>query len=181
MLNDQSVQCDSCADMPPPFFRVCALFKYKPPLTKIIYRLKFGGRLDYVRPLGNLMANKIINSWYEGGALPEVIIPVPLSKQRYQERGYNQSMELGKIIAKNVHIPLETSVCLRIRNTKMQAQLAKMARGKNLRGAFVPRKTATHVAVLDDVVTTGNTVRALSYALQAAGTERIDIWAICRG
>lgn len=143
--------------------------------------MKFGGRLDYVRPLGKLMANRIISSWYPDCILPDVIIPVPLSKKRYQVRGYNQSMELGKIIAKHLRLPLETSVCHRVHHTKMQARLSKKDRGQNLRGAFVARQTARHVAVLDDVVTTGSTVRALSLALQAVGVEQIDIWTICRG
>lgn len=165
----------------PPFARVCALFRYAEPLTKIIYKLKFGGRLDYVMPIGSLMTYRIKNSWYSNEPLPEVIIPVPLSTQRYRTRGYNQSTMLGKIIAKGLHIPIDVSACSRIRNTKMQARLAKKDRGVNLQGAFIAKTRAKHIALVDDVVTTGSTVRAASYALQAAGVEQVDVWAVCRG
>ncbi len=127
------------------------------------------------------MAKKILNTWYRCDILPEVIIPVPLSTERYRMRGYNQSALLGYIISRRTKIPLVFDHCYRIFDTKMQAKLSKEDRRLNLQGAFVAATSAKHVALLDDVVTTTNTVRAVSLALQKAGVEQVDVWTICRG
>jgi len=113
---------------------------------------------------------------------PEQIIPVPLHAQRYHRRGFNQAIEIARPIARMLDIPLNLTCCRRTRNTAPQAQLSAKERKSNLKNAFsiVKAPAVNHVALLDDVVTTGSTVDELARALRKAGIERIDVWACAR-
>lgn len=180
-LGEISVKCSKCRDYPPPFERLCALFKYAAPLKKMIYHLKFGRKGTYARFFGMLLVEQIRTRWYVNCDLPQVIIPVPLHQQRLRKRGYNQAAEIAKFTAQQLGIPLDLQGCVRIRNTQAQARLLKAKRQQNLTRAFIAHTSVRYVALVDDVVTTGSTVRAICIALQNAGVERIDVWSVCRG
>lgn len=180
-LQEAGITCNKCREYPPPYARLCALFSYDPPLSKIIYGLKFGGKLNLAKLLGSLLATHLREHCYQDRKLPAVIIPVPLHTKRLRQRGYNQAAELAKVVAQNLDLPLDLNGCTRNRNTKMQARLPKAQRQQNLSGAFVAETTAKYVALVDDVVTTGSTIRAVCVALNNAGVEQIDVWSVCRG
>ncbi|HQY22412.1 MAG TPA: hypothetical protein PK389_01455 [Gammaproteobacteria bacterium] len=114
--------------------------------------------------------------------LPEAIIPVPLHIDRLRKRGFNQALELLWPIHKKTKIPVVFDACVRIRKTTAQAQLDKTRRKRNLKSAFQIVKPIPfeHVAIMDDVVTTGSTVNALTQVLKEAGVTTVDIWCICR-
>ena len=117
-----------------------------------------------------------------GAPLPEAVVPVPLALRRYRERGYNQASELALAIRRITHVTVKSDIVIRQRETTEQAGLDRKARHKNVRGAFtaVAPLRARSVAILDDVVTTGSTVRELAKVLLEAGAEQVAVWSIAR-
>lgn len=178
----ESIICEQCASSAPPFNRVCALFKYQQPIIKLIGSLKFGQQLYPGALLGNLLCDEIKRNWYLNKDLVQVILPMPLHVSRHRKRGYNQAVELARPLAKALDLPLDQYMCERVKNTKAQAKLNKEQRYLNLQTAFAinMKQRYKHVAIVDDVITTGSTVRALSNALRAAGVDQIDVWCVAR-
>lgn len=170
--------CGECLKHPPAFDRVLAPFRYEEPVRHLIRSLKFHARYPNARLLGDLMGDALAG----GEALPKLIIPVPLHPRRYRERGYNQSVEIARTLSKRLGVPLDLRSCARAVATAPQADLSAEERRRNVKKAFAVLKTpaADHVAILDDVVTTGATVNALAKALRKAGVGRIDVWACAR-
>lgn len=162
---------------PPPFDATFALFSYQPPITKLIMELKFHQRLVHARVLGELMAS-MLQQKYQSQPLPSCIVPVPLHAKRLRERGYNQALELARPIAQQFKIPLDTNTCIRHKHTAAQAQLTQQTRRQNIKNAFKIQEDikGKHIAVLDDVITTGQTISELCKTLRAAGAARIDVW-----
>ncbi|MCU7798210.1 MAG: ComF family protein [Candidatus Thiodiazotropha sp. (ex Myrtea spinifera)] len=113
---------------------------------------------------------------------PDTLIPVPLHPLRLRERGFNQSLELARLLAKYQALDLNWRAVRRIRSTTAQTGLSEKDRRKNLRSAFEVNDdlAGRHVALFDDVITTGATITELSRTLLRAGVKRIDIWALAR-
>jgi ComF family protein len=174
-------KCGHCLQHPPPFEKTLALFHYQTPIDRLITRLKFQQRLTYAKLIGTLFA-KQLSIYYQTHKLPECIIPMPLHKTRLRERGFNQAVELAKPLSKQFGIKLDRKSCVRIRATQAQTQIPAKEREQNVKNAFYihPNLQAKHVAILDDVVTTGHTITELSYALKKAGVEQIDVWCCAR-
>lgn len=173
--------CGSCLQHPPPFDITHALYFYEPPLPKLILSLKFNASLITARILGELLAEKIQETWYKNKALPQWIVPVPLHAARLKERGFNQALEIARPLAKQLLLPINTS-STRYKYTLPQATLSVAERQKNIQTAFaVPEDwTGQHLAVIDDVMTTGYTIKEFCHALKQAGAKRIDVWCIAR-
>lgn len=154
-----------------------APFDYAAPIAQMITRLKFTHQLVYARVLGQLLAHAIKNN-YQHQSLPELIIPVPLHPKRLRERGFNQALEISRVLKKILKIPLNKADVIRTKYTEAQSLLHRTERQKNLHHAFKVIKplNAKHVAIIDDVITTGSTTRALSETLMHAGVEKIDVW-----
>ena len=131
------------------------------------------------RLLGQCLAHSLLES---GAAWPELLIPVPLHPLRLRERGYNQALEIARPLAKILSIPVDVDVCVRSRSITPQEGLDRAERRANVSGAFkVERPIRTrHIAVIDDVVTTGSTTAELARVLLQAGADRIDIWGVAR-
>lgn len=157
------------------FENLIAPFAYQEPISKLITDLKFNGKLKYAQLLGELLTQKIIQN---AGPLPSLIIPVPLHPKRLKERGFNQSIEIAKVIGKNLRIPIDTESLARIKNTNAQSNLKKQDRQKNLENAFQLNKkiVASHIAILDDVLTTGATIRSLIHTIASQNTPKISTW-----
>ena len=109
---------------------------------------------------------------------PQLIIPVPLHKKRLRERGYNQALELARPIEKRLQIPVDKYSCVRVKQTAAQSLLPFDERQSNVRQAFAIRKplAVKYVAIFDDILTTGSTVKELSQVLRKAGVTKIDVW-----
>jgi len=118
----------------------------------------------------------------ESGPWPQVLIPVPLHPSRLGERGYNQALEIARVLARELALPIDNHVCERVAATAPQAGLDEHARRRNIRGAFAVRGPFhwSHVVILDDVVTTGSTVAELARVLRGAGARRVEVWAAAR-
>jgi ComF family protein len=171
--------CGECQRHPPAFHAAFALLRYDTPTDHLIQRLKFGGRLQYARLLGELMAERLARRHQ---APPQALIPVPLHPTRQRQRGFNQAMELARPISRQLGVPVVTNLCLRARATAAQSGLAARERRANLRDAFsltgAPRYD--HVALVDDVMTTGNTVDELARLLGRAGVSIVEVWSAAR-
>lgn len=181
ILPDAGLKCGPCLNHPPAFDCVYALFPYAPPISELIIQLKFQHKLHYAHALGKLLA-VAISQWYAEKQLPELIIPVPLHPSRLRERGFNQAVEIARPISRAFAIPLDKYNVMRIKPTATQSSLPATKRKKNTAGAFqsLYDYSGMRIAILDDVMTTGHTVNALSALLKKQGAVRIDIWCCAR-
>lgn len=170
--------CGHCISQAPAFDETYAPFIHQGIIRHLIASLKFNRQYKNARLLGTLLANHLEKT----AEMPEIIIPVPLHKQRYQQRGFNQSMEIAKTLSKQLNIPIDTKSCIRHRNTPHQIDLPAKQRHKNIKNAFKIDKPimAQHVAIFDDVMTTGSTVNELAKLLKKAGVSRVDVWVCAR-
>lgn len=157
-----------------------ALFQYQYPINHWIIALKFHQQLLYAKLFGELLALRIKQIYQD--SLPEVIIPVPLHRNRLRERGFNQSLELARELNKFLSIEINFNACQRIRNTQPQALIAAHQRHANMQGAFKCRTDfqAKHIAIIDDVVTTGETTHALRQVFIEREVKQIDIWCVAK-
>ena len=114
--------------------------------------------------------------------MPGCILPVPLHHRRLKARGFNQSLECARFIARRLNIPIDTQSVKRIKHTPPQMELPLEVRRRNIRGAFAVSQASysQHVAVVDDVVTTGSTVNELARMLRRAGVKHIQVWSCAR-
>lgn len=171
--------CGQCQKSPPRFDRCFAPFSYEGPAADLITDLKFRSRLQAGRLLAQLLFEQIGKN---GLDLPQLLIPVPLHETRLRERGYNQALELARPLAKRLRLPVSYLSCVRLRATGAQSSLPRKERTKNVKGAFAlntPIKEQ-HVALVDDVVTTGSTVEELAKLLKVSGVDRVDVWCVAR-
>lgn len=145
--------------------------------------MKFHARLNVAHLLGTLMADRLATApTLDQGPTPELLIPVPLHRSRLRERGFNQALELARPIARRLRIPIDFTSCRRIRATPAQALVAAKARRRNVKGAFevAGKIQARHVALVDDVMTTGHTAGELAVTLRRAGIETVTVWPCAR-
>ena len=176
----QEVQrCGRCQRRPPAFDATTALFHYRPPVDHLIKRMKFAGELTLVPVLASLLAARLGT---RAASLPELLIPVPLHPTRLRERGFNQATELARRLGRELDIETGLRCCQRHRNTQPQSLLSPTARRINLRNAFSVHGTprARHIAIVDDVMTTGHTGNELARVLKQSGVERVEVWVIAR-
>ena len=170
--------CGACILSPPLYDNMLALFEYEPPISSLIHQLKFNGNLLIARWL----ATQWITHLKKINKLPDLIMPVPLHHTRLTERGFNQALEIAKPIGHYFNIRIDARSCIRIKNTQAQSSLSASNRKNNLKNAFGLSHSisAQHVAILDDVVTTGNTVSEIAHLLRKVGIEKIDVWCCAR-
>jgi ComF family protein len=171
--------CATCLTDAPAQDRAWTAFTYADPVSRYVVGLKFHGRLASAHTLGALMAERLAR---RPEPLPELLVPVPLHPGRLRRRGYNQALELGREIARRLSLPLLPAAARRLRATGEQTRLEAGARRRNVHGAFAiaPVVRGRHIALLDDVVTTGATVAELAAAAREAGAQRVEVWAAAR-
>jgi ComF family protein len=169
--------CGLCLKNPPPFAGTHAALVYGFPLDRLLLRFKFHGDLAAGRLLSQLFCESL-----DDGELPEALVPVPLHGSRLRERGYDQALELAKFMARRTGVSLHRQTLRRVRDTARQSELGLAARQRNLRGAFAVagEPLPKHVALIDDVMTTGATLRECATTLLRSGVERVDVWVIAR-
>lgn len=171
-------RCGRCLRREPPWSAAWTPFRYEWPLAQLEARFKFGGDLAAGYTLARM--------WMTSRApteLPDAIVPVPLHRKRLGQRGYNQALELAKPLARHLRVPLLRTALRRTRATGAQTELSAAQRRRNVRGAFAVHfdgDPPRHVAVLDDVFTTGATLGECARALRRAGVARVDAWALAR-
>ncbi len=175
-----SLQCGVCLRRPRRFDAACCPFRYAYPLDHLVRALKYHGGIAQGRVLGELLAQRIQRTRTD--PLPDLLLPVPLAPRRFRERGYNQAIELARCLERRLRIPLRADLVARVRETREQAALRRSERRRNIRRAFevTGKFSAGHLAIVDDVVTTGSTVNELARVLKRAGATKIEVWAVAR-
>ncbi|HRE30370.1 MAG TPA: phosphoribosyltransferase family protein, partial [Candidatus Berkiella sp.] len=168
----------TCNDETMPYERLQALFDYAWPLNIFISQWKYGEQLAFAKMLAHFMVSRLAPAYP-----PDCILAMPLHPQRLCERGFNQSIELATQIACTLRVPLDRWSCTRVTHTLPQSQLTAQKRAKNIRSSsfhLKPSFQAKHVLIIEDVVTTGATISALSRCLKQQGVKTVEIWCCCR-
>lgn len=169
--------CGACLREPPTYDRCIAALHYAFPADELIQALKYGGQLALAPVLADFLARAVAHA-----PRPDLLLPLPLHPARARARGFNQAVEIARALARRLDLRLDTGSLERIRDTAPQAQLSLAERRRNVRGAFACRKTLTglHVAVVDDVMTSGATLNEAAKVLKQAGAAEVSLWVVAR-
>jgi ComF family protein len=189
----QGELCADCQARPPPFLRALAPLRYESPVSGWIARLKNDLGLIEGRALGVLLADAVEAAYRTDAAvsdqagrigLPDAVIPVPLTRLRLARRGHNQALTLAAPAARRLGLPLWRQALVRVRSGPRQRRLGRSDRLENPADAFTCRRRwpapGPRLAVVDDVLTTGATVSAVTRALLAAGATEVHVWCAAR-
>ncbi len=169
--------CGRCVKKSPAFDDSVAAFDYGFPVDVLIQQFKYSQQLA----LGPWLADRLLER-LSGIPLPEAALAMPLSHARLRERGFNQSLEIAKPVCRALGVALLPHACERIRDTESQTMLPWKERAKNVRGAFACHENfaGKHVAIIDDVMTSGASVNELAKTLKKSGAKRVSAWVIAR-
>ena len=169
--------CGACLAKPRRFSRLSVAASYRFPVDGAIQRLKYGADLGTVAPLAALLADRV-----EQEPRPDLMLAMPMAPQRLRERGFNQAQELARALSERLSLKLESRLCRRTRHTAPQAALPWAQRRRNIRGAFECEGdlSGAHVAVVDDVLTTGATLEELARTLLGRGAAQVWGWVVAR-
>lgn len=175
---DGTVPCGRCQRNPPAFDRLYAPFLYSYPLAEIVQAYKYSHRLELAGVLAPLMAEFAV----EQQAKYDIVLPVPLARERLRERGFNQCDALAAAVADTLSARFEPRLCWRKRNTAVQASLKLDERRRNVRDAFGVKRRLDGlcIGIVDDVASSGATLSALAVALKKQGAKRVDAWVLSR-
>jgi ComF family protein len=178
-LHSNGLICGSCLNSPPHFEITRSLFTYDFPLDSLLQQYKYKDMLHLAHTFATLFHR---NKLSELTNKIDLLIPMPMHQQRLQERGFNQALEIARVIAKNTGIKLDYSSCQRTKLTPPQASLPLKARIKNIRGVFSCEKNlqGLNIALVDDVMTTGTSLNELAKTLKQAGAAHVECWVIAR-
>ncbi|MDB5993331.1 MAG: amidophosphoribosyltransferase [Pseudomonas sp.] len=176
--------CGQCLHEPPAFEQVIAPWTYAFPLDSLITRFKHSAKWPFGRLLAELLVQSLQHRFEEDLDRPDALVPVPLAARRLRKRGFNQAAMLARWLSVSLDIPCDESLLTRTQDTSAQQDLKAEARKKNLRNAFALTPDATingrHLALVDDVLTTGATAQALARLLMDAGVARVDVYCVAR-
>jgi ComF family protein len=175
--------CGACLTKPPPWKRAVAGLVYRFPVDQLVCQFKFNRNFA----CGEVLGSELLRAVREKQAdLPDLITPVPLHRTRHFSRSFNQAEILARRLGRNLGIPVSTTLLRRTRRTRAQSGLDRKTRRRNISGAFIvkPRGRAlanvNHVALVDDVMTTGETLADCCRAWKRAGVGNISAWVAAR-
>ena len=173
-----ALPCGKCQQHQPAYNQVHALFLYQEPANFLVQQFKFNRKLEYGRLFSILLAKKMETLAEQ----PDLLIPVPLHSSRLRKRGYNQAWELTKHLYRLTNIPISHRACSRTIKTPLQTGLKASERRRNLKQAFTITTDVKdlHICIVDDVMTTGSTLEAISSALIMAGAARVSGMVVAR-
>jgi ComF family protein len=170
--------CLACHAQPPPFALLRAPYVFGGALRELLHAAKFSGREDLATALGELLAAD--NPAQTLAKHATCVVPMPLGASRLRQRGYNQSVALARVLGRSWQLPV-VHVLLRQHNTAAQSGLPAAARRSNVDGVFyAPQGLADAAVLVDDVVTSGATVRSAAQALRDAGVPQVFVLAVAR-
>lgn len=175
--------CETCVRLaaPPPSLWLepglpaTAAFAYRFPLDRLVHRFKFSADFAAGRWLADSLAEAV-----QGLPMPDRLLPAPSSSRRLRERGYDPALLLARWVGRRTGCDVQPNALVKRAHTAPQTSLAREARERNLAGAFTfeQRLDGLRVAVVDDVITTGATQRALAACARAAGAREVLAWAV---
>jgi ComF family protein len=174
-------ECGECQKSSPAFDYVHTLYRYQPPVDQLVQQLKYNRKLYLARMFGEKL-REASAGWIHETGKPDLIVPVPLHQNRLRKRGFNQSSEIARTMAKFLGVRLEVDAITRSRKTEPQTELPLQRRKQNIRGAFEVDTSLKDlsIVVIDDVITSGHTVNELARVLKRAGASRVGVWGIAR-
>lgn len=176
--------CGACNRQPPAFNEVVAPWLYDFPVDALVTRFKHQGRWPLGRLLAELLGDTLQHRFDEGLRRPDWLIPVPLAKKRLRQRGFNQAAMLANWLGARLNLPVDERVIRRVKETPAQQGLDAKARKRNLASAFAIRDATAilgkHLALIDDVLTTGSTAGVLAGLLLKAGARSVDVYCLAR-
>lgn len=169
--------CGACLKRPPAFDRTRAALVYRFPVDRLIPALKYHGRLAAAPALADCLLPVL-----EHAPRPDRLLPMPLHPARLRTRGGNHATEIARALARHMQLELDLDSARRIRDTPPQQALKLDARRRNVRGAFTCSDAVQglHIAVLDDVMTSGTSLDELAATLKRAGAREVSNWVVAR-
>lgn len=170
-------RCGECLASPPAFDAAAMPYIYTAPIDRLVADLKYRRQLAVGRVLAQQLAQRIESTGVD------LLLPVPLHPLRLRERGFNQASEICRVLSRHTDIPWSSSGLVRTRSGASQRESSRQDRMRNVRGAFAWAGRCpcpARVALVDDVVTTGATMRAAAACLKQAGALWVEVWAIAR-
>ncbi len=178
--NNQIILCGNCLSHHFYYDRVYSPYIYSEEMRYLIKKMKYQKKIHFAHTLSKLFIQKAntINDFQ----LPQALLPMPMHKRRLRQRGFNQALELSRTLASHYQLPLNYSYLLRDKYTELQAGMNAIERKKNVQNAFHLKGSMhyDHIALVDDVMTTGSTVNEAAKALKQSGIKKVDIWIIAR-
>lgn len=175
-------RCGTCLSHPPAFALARAVGLYQGVLQQVIHAMKYRPIYGLTRPLAHLLQHQFAAYWAE--ASPDVLVPVPLHRRRLRQREFDQALALARYLSHQVHIPCQSDILMRQRHTESQVGLNRTERDQNVRGAFDVRQPQSiqgkTVLLIDDVYTTGATVKECARVLRQAGAEWVGVYTLAR-
>jgi ComF family protein len=178
---DAPAQCGACIRFAPPLDACFAAVDYAYPWSACIARFKFRQQVGWAQALAELMRH---SPWTEPALeRADLVLPMPLARERLRERGYNQALELARRLAPD---KVDAALLLRVRDTSPQRDLNRSQRQRNVRGAFLldPLRAADvqgrRVVLVDDVMTSGASLFAAASAVRQSGAAHITALVLAR-
>jgi len=174
--------CMDCEAQSPEFDRALAALDYSAPWSTLLARLKFQDACHFAPVLARLLEQ----AWRERPQAASLILPLPISTERLRERGYNQSGLVAEALGRRLQLPVAHEVLQRTRHTQRLMRLDHDARQAEIVGAFAVNPAwrrlvlGRHVAVVDDVMTTGATMNEAALTLREAGARSVSAWVVAR-
>ncbi|WP_409525047.1 ComF family protein [Nitrincola sp. MINF-07-Sa-05] len=170
--------CQHCNDYPSAIDRTLVPFHYQFPLNRLIPDIKYHKKVATLGWLSHVMAEYLESVCTDK---PDLLVPVPMHRLSEINRGFNQSTLLAYQLSRHLQIPCDHRMLSKIRHTQRQMTLSAEQRRHNLEQAFaIHRDPPEHVALIDDVMTTGSTADQLAQLLKARGALKVDLWVIAR-
>ncbi|MEG2392143.1 MAG: ComF family protein [Pseudomonas sp.] len=183
-LPEAGLTCDGCLLEPPAYEQVAVPWRYDFPVDSLITRFKHNAKWPFGHLLADVLSQYLQHRFDEDLPRPDALLPVPLAAKRLRQRGFNQAAMLARWLSRQLDLPCEENVVHRIQDTSAQQDLDAKARKRNLRNAFALTSDANvkgrHLALVDDVLTTGATAQALARLLMNAGATRVDVYCLAR-
>jgi len=177
LAGPNNAECGACIAEAPHYDASCAAFAYAYPVDALIQALKYGGQLA----LAGLFAHALQRRIGRADGV-DLIVPLPLHPARLAERGFNQAVEIAKVLSRQSGIAMDAQLARRVRNTAPQTELPWRERATNMRQAFACGRdlAGLRIAVVDDVMTTGATLDEFARTLKRSGAARVENWVVAR-
>jgi ComF family protein len=169
--------CGNCLRKPPAYHHTIAGWQYRWPLDRLIHAFKFHHQFSLLPVLAKPLLDRLRDQ-----PAPDILIPMPLHPQRLRQRGYNQALLLAQHLSRQMKLPVLKTACQRTRHTTEQSGLSRAERVSNLRHAFICAAAVRgqHIALIDDVMTSGSSAHWLAQALLTAGASSVNCWILAR-
>ena len=180
--DEREEYCHDCSKRKHVYDRGYSLMVYDETVSRSIYRFKYGNRRRYA----DFYARQI---WLHKGELirqwnADVLIPVPLHRNRFKKRGYNQAQLIAQSLGRYMKIPVDSDCVYRVKDTKAMKLLSPAERQNNLKKAFIIRPNGVKYGtaiLIDDIYTTGSTIDAIATVLKEAGVGKVYFLSVSSG